>query len=310
MPDLSGSPILDVAIGLSFLFFVLSIVASAVNELFAAMLGWRAKNLEHAIAGLLGEELKKALYANWRIRALFRKPDEEGSVGPSYIPAKVFAAALLDVVEAHKGDLASIGNDRVRAQLESIFHAEKTVKAQKQAVEQVFDDRMQRASGWYKRKTQYILWGIAVGVAFGLNVNSFEVGSQLWKDDALRAAIVTQAQSALAKPAAARPASGCPAGQVPDESDGAPGCKPDPGALTAVAQSIDDVKALDLPIGWAVQNRPDGSLRGWLGWLFGCLVTAAAVGLGAPFWFSALQKVADLRGTGGPPERDAASAPS
>lgn len=55
MPDLSGSPILDVAIGLSFLFFVLSIVASAVNELFAAMLGWRAKSLEHAIAGLLGE---------------------------------------------------------------------------------------------------------------------------------------------------------------------------------------------------------------------------------------------------------------
>src|SRR3954451_13801591 len=54
MPDLTGFPALDVLIGLALMFFVLSTVCSAVNEAIAALLAWRAKNLEQAIRNLLG----------------------------------------------------------------------------------------------------------------------------------------------------------------------------------------------------------------------------------------------------------------
>src|SRR4051794_7574060 len=56
MPDLTGFPAIDVAIGLAFMFFLLSTVSSAVNEAIASLLGWRAKTLEQAISHLLGDD--------------------------------------------------------------------------------------------------------------------------------------------------------------------------------------------------------------------------------------------------------------
>jgi divalent metal cation (Fe/Co/Zn/Cd) transporter len=54
MPDFGDLPALDVAIGLAFLFFLLSTVCSAIKEAIANLLGWRAKTLEDAIRKLLG----------------------------------------------------------------------------------------------------------------------------------------------------------------------------------------------------------------------------------------------------------------
>ena len=49
-----GSPILDIAIGLSFVFFLLSLIASAVNEGIAGVLNLRGKTLEQGLSGMLG----------------------------------------------------------------------------------------------------------------------------------------------------------------------------------------------------------------------------------------------------------------
>src|SRR3954454_3449461 len=62
MPDLTGFPAINVAIGLAFLFFLLSTASSAINEAIASLLGWRAKTLERAVSNLLGDaDLTKAL---------------------------------------------------------------------------------------------------------------------------------------------------------------------------------------------------------------------------------------------------------
>ena len=50
------------------------------------------------------------------------------------------------------------------------------------------------------------------------------------------------------------------------------------------------------PIGW--KELPAGLME-FLKTLLGWLITAAAVSLGAPFWFDLLGKVANLRGSGG-----------
>lgn len=111
MPDLSGFPALDVAIGLFFLYFLLSTISSSINEAIANLLGWRAKTLEDAIRSLVDDpkvrrgwkewfgrvhkkglekgstveskrddvtvaaDLTSELFDHWRIRALVRLPD-------------------------------------------------------------------------------------------------------------------------------------------------------------------------------------------------------------------------------------------
>ncbi len=56
VPSLGNLPALEVAIGLAFLFFVLSTACSAVNEGIANLLGWRAKTLEDGVRNLLGDK--------------------------------------------------------------------------------------------------------------------------------------------------------------------------------------------------------------------------------------------------------------
>ena len=63
-------------------------------------------------------------------------------------------------------------------------------------------------------------------------------------------------------------------------------------------ECVTRLHALALPIGWAKENRPTG--WGWGSKVFGIIVTAFALMLGAPFWFDTLSKLARLRATGNP----------
>src|SRR4029078_872455 len=58
-----------------------------------------------------------------------------------------------------------------------------------------FDDTMARVSGWYKRKTQIILPVIGGVVALASNTKNLTMGERLWKDPAVRGAVVGQATS-------------------------------------------------------------------------------------------------------------------
>lgn len=55
MPALSGLPALDVAIGLFFVFFLLSLVCSAINETIATVLAWRSETLLNGLRSMLAE---------------------------------------------------------------------------------------------------------------------------------------------------------------------------------------------------------------------------------------------------------------
>ncbi|MEA2300689.1 MAG: hypothetical protein QOD61_1535, partial [Solirubrobacteraceae bacterium] len=73
---ISGIAAIEVLIGLSFVFFLLSTVCSAVQETLAAVLGWRAKTLEDAVNNmlgmpredLLGKSKPKRSLSDWLVR--------------------------------------------------------------------------------------------------------------------------------------------------------------------------------------------------------------------------------------------------
>src|SRR5205085_5272899 len=80
-----GSPILEVGIGLIFVFLVYGLVCTAVNEAIAQFLSLRAETLWGAIRSLLqdphGAGLAKDLYNHPLIRGLAVKNADRGLTG-------------------------------------------------------------------------------------------------------------------------------------------------------------------------------------------------------------------------------------
>ena len=53
MPGLFGSTILEVVIGLAFVYLLLSLICSTINELLAGFMKLRARDLEQGIRNML-----------------------------------------------------------------------------------------------------------------------------------------------------------------------------------------------------------------------------------------------------------------
>jgi hypothetical protein len=78
-----GSVVLDVAIGMSFVYLLLSLIASVVQEMLAAFLQLRPANLLRGIQSLFsgdsiwGKDLVDALYTHGLVRGLYSDPKED-----------------------------------------------------------------------------------------------------------------------------------------------------------------------------------------------------------------------------------------
>src|SRR5258708_34342468 len=90
--EMFGSAIVEVVIGLAFVYFILSVIASHLNELIAGALGWRAAGLERGLRALLADVpgLADSVWQHGLVSGLSSKPGR----GPSYVPSTNFAMAL------------------------------------------------------------------------------------------------------------------------------------------------------------------------------------------------------------------------
>jgi hypothetical protein len=93
-----GSGVLDTAIGLIFVFLLVSMLVTIANELVAAALMSRAKWLRRGIEKLLDPAWAQMVYDHPLIDSTGAKPGWIHSGGPSYIPSRAFVNVLLDVV--------------------------------------------------------------------------------------------------------------------------------------------------------------------------------------------------------------------
>src|SRR5207253_6528501 len=95
-----GSDVLDVAIGIFFIYAVLRLICSAIHELLEAFSKNRAKDLERGLHELLGggseaSPLMHDLYNHPLISGLFQgKCEPHSRTLPSYIPARNVALAF------------------------------------------------------------------------------------------------------------------------------------------------------------------------------------------------------------------------
>jgi len=311
-----GSNILDVAIGIIFLYILISIICSAIRESIEARLKTRAAYLEHGIRELLNDREGKGLVTHFfnhpLIYGLFsgdykpggsaKRPGMFASGGnlPSYIPAENFACALMDMAargpdaeadgsaqSAHavslntiRSNISKLQNSKVeRVLLAAIDSAQGDINKVLASIEAWFDGAMDRVSGQYKRSTHWVIFWIALAIVVTLNVNTITIADYLYRNDTVRAALVARATEAAKDPA-------FPSHNYNDAKK--------------------ELDSINLPIGWSAGwNRlSDWSQRGskewlsaWIAQILGWLLTAFAATLGAPFWFDVLNKVVLLRST-------------
>jgi hypothetical protein len=289
-----GSQVLEVLIGLTLTYLVLSIGCSGIKEVIAAVLSLRAKTLEKGIRNMLKNG------ANDYTAQLFSHPLIAGTAPagekPSYISARLFASALFDIVapsdpgqprtiQSLRAGVAQIPDAKLRTLLlNSIDTAGGDIDRAREKVEHWFDDTMQRVSGWYKRLAQKIIFGVGLLLCVLINADAVMILKELWNDQALRSATVAEAtqkvQAANATSSAAQ--------------------------QDALQQAIQDIHSFQtLPIGWS-SNKQDirampaefsgGALKA-----LGILLSSFAIVLGAPFWFDMLNNLINLRSSGNPP---------
>ena len=216
---------LDVAIGLIFVYLLVSLFVTALNEYVSSFLSKRSEYLLQRVQSLLGGDGSEKKTGEWSpemcsvwnhplISALKSHQTTEdhctkrGALlknAPSYIPGKTFAVALTETLkpadQAHltftqlKAAVSGIqNNDALKgALLPMIDDAEGKVDAFQQNVAVWFDGAMDRTSGAYKRWIHKLTFWAGFAVAVAFNVNSLQLIDNLWRDPVARAGLVAQA---------------------------------------------------------------------------------------------------------------------
>jgi hypothetical protein len=317
---MNAMKLLDLAIGLSFLYLLLSLLGSGIVEIISWAQGLRATTLQDAINKLLSNPtVATNVYAHPLVKGLqqttmvldkfrfWRKPVDGGEKLPSYIPKDTFATVLMDVLRGTPGTqlkLAEVeaavkgltaGSDLQKALGSILDEGVTDVAKARKAIGDWFDKAMERVSGEYKRYSQKVLMMVAIVLVFAINADSWRVASALWSDPALSAAVASAAVEASKDKSATAPDKG-----EPDLDK----------AIQRVVNANQKIDALKLPIGWkwkSIGQQTPVQAPGIWGWwiltkLLGLAFTVAAVSLGAPFWFDALNRLVNLRAAGKPPD--------
>jgi hypothetical protein len=101
-----GSSILEVAIGVIFMYLLFSLVSSALNEYISSLLNKRGEELFEGIKNLLNDPnytgLAQKLYNHGLVDGISQGSNDPNkrSRRPSYIASKTFALALLDILSS------------------------------------------------------------------------------------------------------------------------------------------------------------------------------------------------------------------
>lgn len=376
--------ILDLVIGLAFMYFLLSLICVALQEIKARAYNERSKNLKKWIFDTFRYDKEKRddqglasrLWNNIIIDGL----TQEGRTA-SYIPRDIFVSALLDEVHyesddkqekiiyeelqplkalqairlkiksykpaAESGqaevkeleqksevldarvremgydteekindrikeletllrdrkpyDFQSIGHSIInsdllpqrmkRAMLQIYQESHSNVDSFRDRLERWFDQAMERNAGTFKKKAQRSVLIFSIFVTILFNVDSIELIQYFYDHPAEAARIADAAEKAINDPNTAE--------RLKTASDDTIKT-----TLAGLRNSIDEVKALKLPIGWEGLGWFEYlSLNFWkvFNLLIGWTLTILAVSLGAPFWYDMLNKLVDLRSTGKKP---------
>ncbi len=163
------------------------------------------------------------------------------------------------------------------------------------AIEEWFDARMEALTSLYKTWARWILLGVALVVAFVVNVNPVRTIDALRKDTALAEITAEQAREFVTDVGGTLDV--CqPIASASEQPDVAGGPDAASGQVAECYAAIQDAVAegrqLPPPLNF---DHLFWGTQGWWQYVLGSLLGAIAISFGAPFWFDALRKLTSLR---------------
>jgi len=331
-----GSTVLDVVIGLVFVFFVFSLLVSGINELVRKVFNTRSKVLWGSISRMLDDgshqyrerwkpatemdpkrenlsgaapvgvvaaattETAPSLFDQLFNHPLISRldPTPQGQRSRiTHIPPREFARAMVDILAPRDENEAPVWADisegvaslppELRSQFEVLIEEAKgDIKEFRLGIEGWFDSSMERVSDWYKKRSRKAMFAYGLLVAGLFNVSAVIITADLYEDEILRDTVVSLAERNVT---AAEGADG----------EGAAQCT----TRDCIEEQVTALVETQLPVLWRVcpvagdEGRRCGFESGdrIAATLIGWLVTAAALSMGASFWFSILKKAFKLR---------------
>jgi len=223
---MSGFPILDLVVGMIFIYFLLSIICSSAVEIVLSTRQLRAKTLERWLNRIFDKPitingqsvtLGQAIMDHCSVTAL-----SGSKKAPAYIDAKNFAAALIEKLTYDPNNPTSIATDMasitkaieqspiLSTELKRVFlqyasdatstYQALTVKVKTEldhfrtSVEHWFDTSMDRVGGNFKRKyLRFWTFVIAALVSILLNADSISLAKYLYRNPEQAAKLATDA---------------------------------------------------------------------------------------------------------------------
>jgi hypothetical protein len=292
-----GSVILDVVIGLVFVYLFASLACSGIMELIAKLLKLRSRHLKEELTQLLkSKDLVNALYQNPLVKEIARGftsgKAKDGTPHPDNIPTKHFVTALIDTLldiercskefAAFEESIKKIENSQIREILLRALKGAKTrsgewehwLEATVETIAKWFDHSMDKLSLWYKKQSRKIIFVVGIFVTLVLNLDTFMIVKSLYQNETLRSGVVAAAEKA--DPAAFKPEN--------------------------ISKTREELEQLGFPLGWNLETPQNEGPRGYpvgaaavIYKIIGLLLTLMAISLGAPFWFDILRKLLSYR---------------
>ena len=322
---MGNSPVLELIILLSFTYFIGSLLLSAIYEAIAGAFRLSPRGLKFALENLLfGNDwkpfVKNQLAKSPHIQSLMKSAGRY----PAYIPAKSFVHAIVEQfrkaqsqpddvtetsvkVEYKGGELSkSIGSKKLlipyclkeilldfAVQVEAKHESAKQILEFEKKVEEFYDSSMDRAGGWYKRKTRGMLLLLALGLCVFLNIDSIKIATDALADKQKLNNAVDNISARMPDYQKLNSVSITDSSMV-FKSD--------------LAATGDNLKIIKLQY-----NQTTGYTFGytdfWNEWkndfwkkLIGIFVTVFALQLGSNFWFDLMNKAVNIRAAGKRPD--------
>ena len=302
---LFNSNVIDVVIGVVFMYLTLGIVCTAANEWVAAVTRRRGKMLRKGVTQLLAnqptqedknpEGLASEFYQHPLITKL-----HDGKRHPAYLSPRTFSTVMSDLLKSGeepgpRSGAEALPDGQVRKSLLALLNPSENGNSEtdgKRELETWYNESMDRVSGWYKRRTQLWTIGIAFVVTLGANANTIHFVRQLRADPVLRTAVMEEAKVRAQKP---RPNVSV---EYQDEDD-----PTNPTVIRNEGNRLSEKEQQQLGqlLGWHGSWRDNLKPETFLGWL----LTILALSMGAPFWFDLLNRIMRVRYTGRSPDESA-----
>lgn len=332
--------VINMAISLSLLYLIFSLLCTFINEIISSMLSLRSGFLSESFDTLASNSPKLTeIKSHPSIDAVVK----DGKIAQAYLPGQTFAQATLDIInpKAQKTDNQTYDaiidginswndDDDLKKILRSVINnTSATPQDVRNAIANWFDTKMEHTQGLYKKYMKWIAISVGVVIAVAFNINTIQVARFLWQDN-----------GEIASRIAASVSSDCISGKKPSPIGEAAGGHENTKSLCDAYNNLIDnmiknrdnpepnktfkennirvIKEINmirstfapLPIGWREDNSFSDlyhdffKLSIWevIIYIIGWLLTAVALSLGANFWFDTLNKFINIRCVGSKPE--------